>query len=439
MTSPPSTSADSTADAMLSPLPLAARMSRGSVVMAWWAVCSAMVYLFLGATLAIGFGTRSALIGICLAVMVFGAINGPLARYAVRTGLSCAALSRAMLGNAGASVATFILAATGIYYAVFEGSVLAVAMSRVLPGVSYRGAAVLIAMYSTPIILGSVQRWLNRLNGALLPCYLAGLVMVVVLPILRHGYSSAWLHMTPTGGSLPYGWWSCLTTYLGVLILSMVTVDFARFGRPEDAGFHARVTFGVPFYALTFLINGAVGIFIVGNLDSSKISETAVVEASLGTLGLIGGLAWVWVTQTRINTANYLLGALNVQALVEEVLGIRLPKAICAVFVGSTVFALTSFTDVFSYLLTALNYQGVIVTAWVGVALSYVLARPSSRESVQQGDTVNRNGLAAWLVAAVAGGAIMVFGGPVVSASVPVTLAVAFCAHRALERCAASR
>ena len=163
MTSPPSTSADSTADAMLSPLPLAARMSRGSVVMAWWAVCSAMVYLFLGATLAIGFGTRSALIGICLAVMVFGAINGPLARYAVRTGLSCAALSRAMLGNAGASVATFILAATGIYYAVFEGSVLAVAMSRVLPGVSYRGAAVLIAMYSTPIILGSVQRWLNRL------------------------------------------------------------------------------------------------------------------------------------------------------------------------------------------------------------------------------------------------------------------------------------
>ncbi len=433
MSPAPTMQNDETVDATISALPQVARISRGAVAMAWWSVCSAMVYLFLGAALALAHGTRNALVGITIAVCVFSVINGPLARYAVQTGLSCAALSRRMLGNVGASIATLILAATGVYYAVFEGSVLAVAMSRVIPSLSYRGAAILIALYSTPIVLGSVQRWLNRLNGALLPCYLAGLVMVALLPVLHHGYSNAWLHLEPAGGAQPFGWWPCLTTYLGVLILSMVTMDFARFGRPTDADFHALVTFGAPFYLLTFLVNGAVGIFLVASLDAQSISETAVVEASLLTLGPIAGLAWVWVTQTRINTANYLLGALNLQALTEEVVGARIPKAICAAVVGGVVLALTSFTDVFSYLLTALSYQGILVTAWVGVALSYVIGRPVTADDEPVVTAVSRPGLIAWLAGALVGFAIMMLGGPIASASVPVTLAVSVGVHKVMS------
>lgn len=39
------------------------RMSRGSLSMAWWAICSAMFWLVVSATLAMNFGTINALIG----------------------------------------------------------------------------------------------------------------------------------------------------------------------------------------------------------------------------------------------------------------------------------------------------------------------------------------------------------------------------------------
>ena len=37
--------------------------------------------------------------------------------------------------------------------------------------------------------------------------------------------------------------------YSGMLGLSMVTMDFARFGRVQDETYHATINFGVPFYA----------------------------------------------------------------------------------------------------------------------------------------------------------------------------------------------
>ena len=45
------------------PVPSQARMGRLSLTMAWWAVCSAMFYIVVGASLALSYGTRNALIG----------------------------------------------------------------------------------------------------------------------------------------------------------------------------------------------------------------------------------------------------------------------------------------------------------------------------------------------------------------------------------------
>lgn len=423
----------STVDLATTALPLDARMSSGALMMVWWSQCGAMFYLIIGAALALTYGTLNALIGMLVSVVLFSLINGLLARYAVRTGLSCSALSRAMLGASGGAVATLILCVTALFYAVFEGSVLAVAMSKVIPGLNYRIASVLIVCYSVPLILGSVQHWLNRLNAVLLPLYLLGLGLLVVLTVHRHGYSSAWLHMVPSRAAPTLGWMSCVAPYMGVFVLSMCTVDFGRFGKPSDAQFHAIVNFGMPFYLVTFLLNGAVGIFLVGSLDPAHLTETAVVESSLAILGGLGGLAWIWVIQTRINTANYFLATVNLQAFVEEIFKRRWSKAASAIFIGAVVFVLMCLTDIFSYLLAALNYQGLFVASWVGIALSYVLG---DREATLGGELAvgtagrGRSGIIAWIAGALCGWGVMQLGGNEASLSGPVALFVAWVAHR---------
>jgi hypothetical protein len=425
---------EATLDLATAALPPRSRMPRGAVTMAWWSLCSAMVYLFIGANLALAYGARNALIGMVLSVPIFGWINGTLARYAVRTGLSSAGLSQAMLGTAGGVLATLIVGATVIFYAVFEGSVLAVAISQVFPALSYVQAATLIAVYSTLLVFGSVQHWLSRLNAVLLPFYLLGLLLIIALPIARHGYSTTWLHLAPRTGRYEFfGWWKCLATYLGVLILSMVTVDFARFGRPRDSDFHAWISFGMPFYALTFLINGAVGISLVGVIDMRQVSETTIVDMSLRILGVSMGLAWVFVTQTRINSANYFLATLSLQALMDELLHFRVPKIVCAICVGALVLTLTCVTDVFSYLLAALNYQSVFVAAWAGVALCYVLARDRADQTASMDVSLQRAGLAAWIAGAVTGGGIMLFGAAYASLSVPFNLLASVMVYRTVR------
>ena len=418
----------STEDAAAEVLPLEARMPRGSLLMAWASICSAMVYLFLGAALALTYGARSAVTGMVLAVITFGLLCGFLARFAARTGMSSSVLSQSMLGRAGGSIATLILSATGVYYAVFEGSVLAVAIQKVVPGLSYGLAAFVVVAYSAPLVLGSVQNWMNRLNGVLLPFYFLGIIALVVSSFAGSTHRVDFWSVGPAGPLPAYGWWFCFATYLGVLVMVMVTMDFARFGRPEDDRWHARLTFGMPFYSVTYLLNGVVGILIVGTLDTGSITETAVVDASLALLGAWVGLGWVFVSQTRINSANFLLGTLNLQAFLQEAGGWRVSKAACAVAVGIVTFVLMRSTDVFKYLIVMLNWQAVFTTAWVGVALSYVHSLKSGSPAAR-----SNSGLIAWLLGSLSGGLTLASGQQGALWYPVVTVVVSVLAHQVLR------
>jgi purine-cytosine permease-like protein len=286
-------------------VPPDARMARLPLTIAWWSVCSAMFYLVVAASLALAYGSVNAIIGIVLSVVVYAAINAVLARYAIRTGLSVSLLSRVLLGRNGAAIATLIFFATAIYYAVFEGSVIALALSETFAGLSYPVAALVVVVYSVLLIFGSIQNWLDKFNGVLLPFYVMGLLAAVVLAIAEYGYSGAWLTLGPEGGAPAGGWWDCFVAFMGVWVLMMYTFDYARFGKAEDADFHARFSFGAPFYLVAFLLNGLAGIFLAASLPTEGgVSEVSVVFALIKLMGF-AGLAFVWISQTRINTANY--------------------------------------------------------------------------------------------------------------------------------------
>lgn len=346
------------------------KSSRFSLMMAWWGVCSAMFYIVVGVAMAQSYGTKNAIIGLLITIVAYAIINGIISRYAIKTGLSVALFSRVLFGHAGAALATLIFFATAIYYAVFEGSVIAVALHHQFSFIAPWLAALIVVLYSVPLIFGSVQHWLDKFNGILLPLYFLGLIGAVVYATMKYGYNDSWLNMGPK--EIPeYGWWNTAVYYMGVWVLMMFTFDFARFGKKEDSTFHSIVTFGLPFYLVSFVLAALAGIYLVGVVPTETLSETAVAFVFIDLMGFLG-LIFVWITQTRINTANYFLAATNMQAFFEETLRLKFSKYVWAIIVGIAVFLLM-LIDVFAYLLQALAYQGIFVVAWVAIALAHIL------------------------------------------------------------------
>ncbi len=413
-------------------VPKHARMPKAALTMAWWAVCSAVFYIVVGAAMALNFGTRNAIIGMVLSVVVYGLVNSVLSRFAIRTGLSVALFSRVLFGNVGAGLATLIFCATAIYYAVFEGSVIAVGINTSLPSISYPVAALIVVIYSVSLIFGSIQTWLDKFNGVLLPFYILGLIVAVALAIGEYGYSNKWLNLGPEAGVPAGGWWSCFVYYMGVWVLMLFTFDYARFGREEDTSYHAWFNFGMPFYAMAFVVSGLFGMFMIGTVpDLGALSEVSVLLALLKLMG-VWGLLFVWVTQTRINTANYYLAAVNLEALAQLFGRVPFGRFGWAIAVGAIVYVLM-LANVFAYLLTALAYQGIFVVAWVAVAMAHILI---DRYSALVGDTIeyrsshvptfNPLGISAWFIAAAMGIALHIWGGTYAELSAPATAIIAF-------------
>lgn len=142
----------------------------------------------------------------------------------------------------------------------------------------------------------------------------------------------------------------------------------------------------------------------------------------MAILKLMGfwGLLFVWVTQTRINTANYYLATVNMQAFFGNLLGLHASRLVWSVVVGAVVYALM-LADVFSYLLKALAYQGVFVVAWVGVALAHILTVPDHAGTGEGSAGINRVGLGAWFCGVVPGFVLMEMTGFWPSLSAPLT------------------
>lgn len=418
------------------------RMRPLALTMAWWAICSGMFYIVIGATLALTYGARNALIGMAMSVVSYALVNGIVSRYAIKTGLSVASFSRVLFGSAGASLATLILFVTAIYYAMFEGSVIAAALTDLYPSIHFTWAALIVVCYSVPLVFGGVQKWLDKFNGVLLPFYLLGLLAAVTLTTQEYGLNTAWLDFGPKGEVPAYGWWSCFVFYMGIWGLMMSTFDFACYGRKTDAGFHGRFTFGAPFYLVTFLLNGAAGIYIVSTTsDLGTLTEMSVVTALLKLMG-VGGLLFVWVTQTRINTANYYLAMVNMQAFSRQALKLDAPRYLFAILVGVVVYALMM-ADITSKILQALAWQGVFIVAWVGVAVARItskVGRTETQESVQQLEipALDWPGLSTWAVGTAAG--VLCVNVPGLTAfSAPASFCVAFVAYRMLLAMGARR
>lgn len=385
------------------------QMSRGSLAMAWYGVASAFFFVYIGAAMAVAYGTLNAIIGIVLTIICYGIINAVLAKYAINNRTTVAQFSRTILGTAGSSIATIIFALVAIYYAVFEGSIVAYAFMAAFGGEMWMWSLIVV-IYSTPLILGGARRFMDKLNGWLMPLYFFGLVAAVIWAGVVYGFGDAWLTQAPEV-PLPFaqggpGWLATFAGYMGVWILMMFTMDYAALGKRKDLKFHQRITFGWLFYVLAYGFAALVGIFLTFTIPGIEASETGLAGGLVSLMGVLG-LVVIIASQTRINTANYYLGAANLKSFGERVLRVRMPN-IAWVLVSSLIIFLLMLLPIVQYLLLALAWQGVLVTAWVAIALTHVLLdRGRNQEHAAIEDkhyrAFNSNGLVAWAVATVIG------------------------------------
>jgi purine-cytosine permease-like protein len=399
-----------TEDYSLHVVPHTWRMNRGRLTMAWYAVMTAFFYMYFAAFIALAYGTVNALIGIALTIAGYSLINGIITRVASRSGLTVALFSRSMFGFVGAAIATLIFAATATYYLVFEGSVIAVALQTYVGGEIKLWYAIVI-LATAPLVWRGVRTWLDRLNGGLLPFYAVTLLAVIVWALSSEGYNGFLPDAEAAPGTtLP--WLQAFSAYMGVWILMMFTMDFARLARPADERYHKAITFGWLYYVLTFGVNGLIGILLVSTFGISfeqlAGQESALPVQIVGLTGLLG-VALIVITQMRINTVNLYLASTNFQSFFSRVFRLNLPRTAWVVFACVAGY-LMMLTNVFSYVFDALNYQGIAIVAWVGVALAHANYLRQSRKSFDSVEfrpgripPYNPGGIAAWVAATAVG------------------------------------
>lgn len=399
-----------TEDYSLHVVPRSWRMQRGKLTLAWYGVMTAFFYPYLAAFIALAYGTANALIGIGLSIVVYTLVNGVIVRAASRSGLTVALFSRSMFGNVGAAVATAIFAATAIYYVVFEGSVVAVAAQTYIGGPIKLWYAIVV-FATVPLVWKGVRALLDRVNGALLPFYVVALVAVLVWALSSEGYHGFLPDARAAPGTtLP--WLQAFTAYMGVWVLMLFTMDFARLGKPEDERYHRTVTFGWVYYALTFGLNGLIGILLVSTFgitfEQLAGQESALPVHIVQLTGLLGFLLIV-VTQMRINTVNLYLASTNLQSFAARVLRLNLPRTFWVLGACAIAYALM-LTNVFSYVVDALGYQGIAIVAWVGVALGHVWWLHRERRALEgiefrpgRVPAFNPGGISAWVLATAVG------------------------------------
>jgi purine-cytosine permease-like protein len=406
-------------DYALHVVPRTWRLSAPRMALAWSSVMAAMFWVVVAAGASLVVGTAQALIGLAVAVVVHGSFCYVMSRTAARTGLTVGLFSRALFGYRGAAIATLALALTGTWFAVFEGSVLAVAAQAQFGGPVQLWYAVVTAC-AVPLAIGGVRVWLEKVNAFLLPIFAVGLVATVVWASVEYGYDPGWLSagpQTPTAMAGP-GWLYVFAIYMGVFSNMLYTFDFARMGRVQDTRRNGLHTFGFTFYFLTILVNGAVGIYLVHTLPLAEVSEAGLVK---GIVALMGGLGLIFIvaTQTKINTANFYVGSANFESFFSRVFGLNLSRTWWVLVVGVVSF-IVMIMNIFSFINTWLAYQGAVLVAWVGIALVFVVARRRSGAAAfefRPGRVpgVNPAGLVSWVVSSGVGISLLASGSPIAS------------------------
>ncbi|MGO1543595.1 MAG: purine-cytosine permease family protein [Gulosibacter sp.] len=383
-------------------VPESARKGKAAIVGSWSAIASAMAFVYYGALGAALVGVEQAVIGMVLVVIAYSLLGSATVREAIRWGLNSTLLSRRIFGNKGAAIAPLLVGLCLFYYAVFEGSIVAVALQSFFGVWDIRIWYGIVVLGMLPLMLGGMQTWLSKLNWVSLPVYFFGVAAAVVVAGINVGWEGNW-DVFPEGPDpstgIP-GWLTVFILYMGIFVLFPETQDAGRFAKKSDSKFHQHVTFGWAFYGVAYLFNGLVGIAIVGfAAHAGEITESGVVQGIIDSLGIIG-LIVIIVSQVRINSANFYFSSVNFERFVGHFSKRGISRKMWVVVLSAGMF-LVMLTDVFSYISAALAWQAVLIVSLIAMMITHqILNRGEEPEFRALRVKSFGPGVAVWFVSA---------------------------------------
>ena len=387
-------------------VPASARLDKKSVLASWSSIASAMAFVYYGALAATLVGVTQALIGVAVTCVIYAAIAGFGGAKAIRTGLNSTLMSRELFGVKGAAICPLIIAVGCAFYAVFESSVLAAALQTFFGVGDIKLWDLVVTACMVPLMLGGMQTWMGKFNGLSLPIYFFGLVAAVIVAGIRFGWNGEWdlFDAAPSTTSIP-GWLTVVVLYMGVWLVFPEIQDCARMAKSEDTRFHVNVSFGIVFWSVAYFFNAVVGMVIVAlafGQPGVAPTELGAVQGVIASLGVVG-LIVIIVSQVRINTANYYFISTSAERFVAHFTTKNLTRRNW-VLLSTVVVLIVMFTDIFSYLTTALAWMGVLVSAWIGMQLvNWIINRGKAIEFRPNRIKSVAPGFYLWLAATVIG------------------------------------
>ena len=151
----------------------------------------------------------------------------------------------------------------------------------------------------------------------------------------------------------------------------------------------------------------------------------------------LAGVIFVIASQMRINTLNYQLATVNLQAFLKHI-GIHITKVASALCVGGLVF-LIMLGNVLDVLVETLGYLGIFVGAWCAIAIVHmtlvgeraVIGAYEGLESGSEGSFCHSSTLT-WILSSGLGVAVMEFSEPAMALyATPTAIASAVLLHTA--------
>lgn len=359
-------------DYALSQVPATWRYSWSSLIFSMLGGGTAAVFLALPAQLAGEFGLTNVLVGMFCAMVIQTLLNYALVSTASRTGLGSAFMSRGLaLGFGGSAWTQIIYGSSWLIFFATEGQILGDSITAAfgIPnGVSYCivGAAFIpLVLYGMGFMAG-FQKWTFYI-------YLVGMIALLWQVFTTPGIGSIitkefYSTETSFGGIAFLG---VMAAYAGLIgNVALGHADIARLGANDKTLLKGEKNGAlwlslIPYSLAAYIIFGCFGLlFWLVTRDTNPGSNFVQL------LGVIGFLLII-VTQLRINLINAYSGSIALSNFFSryKFLPGRATWAVVVVVIGTIMM----FGDILGNLGQVLTFQGVFLTACLGVILADLL------------------------------------------------------------------
>lgn len=146
-------------------------------------------------------GTQQALVGLAVVIVVSALLGGAASNASIRRGPEFALAHPRVFRSSRCRADTPDLRLGGLYYARSSNQRDKRGTAFLLSGLRYRFWYAIVIIGMTPLMLGGMQTWLNKLNSWSLPVFLVGVTAAIIVAGWSSGWTSDWWSTGPDTSS----------------------------------------------------------------------------------------------------------------------------------------------------------------------------------------------------------------------------------------------